>query len=135
MRTILTVLCVITILSVSTVSMAFAADETSGVLPGTMEKYKIAREKVEVLAGTATAQRAPEVVAEAGKSIAAAQDGLKAGNDKLTQEFVEKALLQINLANALAVERSAEEKTAAARVELEKLERRLTDILAGKGGN
>lgn len=128
------VLFVIALLCFNAVSV-FAADEASGVLPATMEKYKATKEKVEALAGTAVAQRAPEVVEAAVKSIAAAQEGLKSGSDKATYESVEKALLQISLGTVLAAERASEEKTAAARAELEKLEKRLSDILAGKGGN
>ena len=111
-----------------------AAEEATGVLPATMEKYKMARIKVEALAGTVVAQRAPEIVEEAGKSITAAQEGMKSGSDKLTYESVEKALLLINYAQVIAVERGAEEKTAAAKAELEKLEQRLVDVLAGKEG-
>lgn len=116
-------------------SIAFAADEATGVLPATMEKYKIAKERVEALAGTVTAKRAPEVVEDAAKSIAAAQEGLKSGNDRVTRESLEKALLQINLANVLTAERSSEDITVAAKAELEKQEQRLVSILAGKGGN
>ena len=129
----MSILLVTTFLCFSAVAV-FAAEESAGVLPATMEKYKTAKEKVESLAGTAIAKLAPEVVEEAGKSIAAAQEGLKSGSDKATSESIEKALLLITYANVLAAERGAEEKTAAARTELEKLERRLADILAGKGG-
>lgn len=114
---------------------AFAVDEATGVLPATMEKYKIVKEKVEALSGTVAAKRAPEVVEDAVKSIAAAQEGLKSGNDRVTRESLEKALLQINLANALTAERSSEDITVAAKAELEKQEQRLVSILAGKGGN
>ncbi|MEI7815769.1 MAG: hypothetical protein WCI45_01135 [Desulfuromonadales bacterium] len=113
----------------------FAVDDAAGVLPTTMEKYKTTKEKVEALTGTAVAKRAPEVVSDAGKSIAAAQEGLKSGSDSITHEAVEKALLQITFAHVLAAERGAEELTAVAKAELEKQERRLSDILAGKGGN
>jgi hypothetical protein len=112
---------------------AFAAEE-GGVLPVTMDKYKKAREKVEALSGTTAAKLAPEAVEAAGKSIRAAQAGLKSGSDKATRESVEMALLQVTLADALADERATAEKTVAARDNLEKLEQRLAAILAGKGG-
>ena len=134
MRKELTVL-IFTMFLCFSAAAVFAADEATGVLPATMEKYKIAREKVGALAGTIVAQRAPEVVEDAVKSIAASQEGMKTGDDKATRESLEKALLQIIYANVLAVERAAEEKTAAAKAELEKLEQRLADILAAKRGN
>jgi len=110
-----------------------AADDAGGVQPVTMEKYQKARERVEALPGTPSATYAPEVVKEAAKSLALAQEGLKAGNDKATRESVEMAQLQVILAGVLAEERVAAEKSAAAKVALDKLEQRLAAILAGKG--
>ncbi|MDD2366640.1 MAG: hypothetical protein PHN84_10805 [Desulfuromonadaceae bacterium] len=110
-----------------------AADDAAGVLPATMDKYKSVRDKVAALTGTETARLAPEVVAEAEKSVAAAQEGLKSGSDKATHEAVEKALLQIEYAKVLALERTEEAKTAAVKEELKKAEQRLNDILSGKG--
>ncbi|HEY4744113.1 MAG TPA: hypothetical protein VIH45_05595, partial [Desulfuromonadaceae bacterium] len=110
-----------------------AADEAGGVQPATMEKYQKARERVEALPGTAAATHAPEVVKDAGKSIAAAQEGLKAGNDRATRESAEMALLQVTLAGVRADERMAAEKTAAVKAGLDTLEQRLAAILAGKG--
>lgn len=110
-----------------------AADEAGGVQSATMEKYQKARERVEALPGSPAATYAPEVVKDAAKSIAAAQEGLKTGNDKATRESVEMALLQVTLAGVLADERASAEKSAAAKVVLDKLEQRLAAILAGKG--
>lgn len=112
---------------------AVAAQEAGGVQPATMEKYQKARERVEALPGTPAAKLAPETVEAAAKSIAAAQEGLKLGSDKATRESVEMALLQITLANVLAEERAAAEKSTAAKAELDGLEQRLAAILAGKG--
>ncbi len=110
-----------------------AAEERGGVQPATMEKYQKARERVDALSGTPAATYAPEVIKDAAKSIASAQEGLKAGNDKATRESAEMALLQATLAGVLAEERAAAEKTAAAKSALDKLEQRLAAILAGKG--
>lgn len=110
-----------------------AAEEAGGVQPATMEKYQKARERVEALPGTPAAKYAPEAIEAANKSIAAAQEGLKAGSDKATRESVEMATLQVILAGALAEERAAAEKSAAAKTGLERLEQRLAAILAGKG--
>jgi len=120
------------VLSVVMACAAFAADE-GGVLPATMEKYQRARAQVELLPGSAAAKYAPETVQAAKASIAAAQEGLKAGNDSQTREAVEKAVLQVTLANVLADERAAAEKTTAVRKELASLEQRLAAILTGKG--
>ncbi len=110
-----------------------AAEERGGVQPATMEKYQKARERVDALSGAPAATYAPEVIKEAAKSIASAQEGLKAGNDKTIRESAEMALLQATLAGVLAEERAAAEKTAAAKSALDKLEQRLAAILAGKG--
>lgn len=120
------------LLSVVMTCAAFAAEE-GGVLPATMEKYQRARAQVEALPGSAAAKYAPEAVQAASASIAAAQEGLKAGSDNQTREAVEKALLQVTLATVLTEERAAAEKTAAVRKELANLEQRLAAILTGKG--
>lgn len=109
------------------------ADDTGGVQPATMEKYQKVKQQVEALAGTPAASLAPEVATEAARSVAAAQEGLKAGNDRVTHEAVETALLQVTLARVLADERLSAGKTSVVRAELEKLEQRLAAILAGKG--
>jgi hypothetical protein len=111
---------------------AFAV-EGGGVLPATMEKYQKTKEKVEAMAGTTVAKYAPEAIEAAEKSIVAAQEGLKSGNEMVTAQQVEMTLLQLTLAVALADERAAAEKTAAAAAKLQKTEQLLADILAGKG--
>lgn len=132
MRKQLSVLLVPLILAVC-VQTGVAADDAGGVQPSTMEKYQKARERVEALPKAPAAKYAPEVIEDANKSLAAAQEGLKTGNDKSTRESTEMALLQVTLAGVLADERAAAEKTAAAKAALEKLEQRLAAILAGKG--
>jgi hypothetical protein len=112
-----------------------AADEAGGVQSATMEKYQKARERVDALPATPAAKYAPEVIKDAVKSLASAQEGLKAGNDKATREAVEMAQLQVTLAGVLADERAATEKTVAAKAALDKLEQRLAAILSGKGDN
>jgi hypothetical protein len=128
----LSVLLVPLILAVC-VQTGVAADEAGGVQPATMEKYQKARDRVEALPKTPAATYAAEVIKDANKSLSAAQEGLKAGNDKATRESTEMAMLQATLAGVLADERAAAEKTAAAKAALEKLEQRLATILAGKG--
>lgn len=110
-----------------------AADETGAVQPSTTEKYQKVRRQVEELAGTPVGKRAPEVLEQAVKSIAAAQEGLKKGSDNITREFTEMAALQVVLASALAEERDAAIAAEASRKTLAAHENRLAEILSGKG--
>jgi len=121
------------LLLISSVQIVYAADEQGGVQPATMEKYQKVRERVEALPGTLAAKYAPEMIRDANKSLAAAQDGLKAGNDNATRESAEMAMLQITLAGVLTEERITAAKTALTKDAMEKLEQRLAAILAGKG--
>ncbi len=121
------------LLLISSVQIVYAADEQGGVQPATMEKYQKVRERVEALPGTQAAKYAPEMIRDANKSLAAAQDGLKAGNDNATRESAEMAMLQITLAGVLTEERITAAKTALTKDAMEKLEQRLAAILAGKG--
>lgn len=111
----------------------WSADETAGVKPETTSLYRTAREQVDKLNTTAAAKYAPEIIKQARESIAQAQQGLEAGNDRRTRELAERAILQAKLALAASDERIAAEKTAAAKQELAILEQRLSAILAGKG--
>jgi hypothetical protein len=111
----------------------WAADEMGGVKPETTALYREAREQVEKLAATPAAKYAPETIAQAKESIAAAQIGLEAGNEKATRDGAERAALQAKLALAVTDEQIAAEKSAAAQKELAGLEKRLDTILAGKG--
>jgi hypothetical protein len=124
-----------TLLLAGSALSAYAADENGGVQPATMEKYKKVREQVEALPNTTAAKYAPEIIKDANKSLTAAQNGLKAGNDKATRESAEMSMLQVTLAGVLADERATAAKTNAAKEALEKLEQRLSAILAGKGDN
>lgn len=110
-----------------------AADPSPGVRPETTALYQKARDQVAGLAGTPTATRAADVVAQAAARVEAAQSGLKEGNDRTTREASELALVLVKLAQATADERGAAEKVAAARRELDALELKLASILAGKG--
>lgn len=121
------------LLLISSVQIVYAADEQGGVQSATMEKYQKVRERVEALPGTQAAKYAPEMIRDANKSLAAAQDGLKAGNDNATRESAEMAMLQITLAGVLTEERITAAKTALTKDAMEKLEQRLAAILAGKG--
>lgn len=107
--------------------------EESGVQPATMEKYQRVKLQVEKLPSGKAQKYASEVIGQTRKSIAAAQDGLKTGNDKLTREYTEMAALQVTLAGVLAEEREAAEKADAARKRLDELNARLSRILTGKG--
>ena len=109
------------------------ADEAASVKPETTALYRAAREQVDKLGTTAAAKYAPETIGLAKQSIASAQSGLEAGNDKATREGAERAILQAKLALAIADERVAIEKTAAAKKEFAWFEKRLNGILAGKG--
>jgi hypothetical protein len=115
------------------VGIVSAADESGAVQPATTEKYQKVRNQVEALVNLPAGKRAPEVVEQAGKSIATAQDGLKSGSDKITREYTEMAALQVILATALAEERDAAAATENAHKLLVSHENRLTTILSGKG--
>lgn len=104
-----------------------------GVTPATMEKYRQTKDKVEKLPNSKAGELSRDTVAAAARSIATAQDGLKAGDEKVTRDAVEMADLQVSLALAQTEEKEAAKATAAARNELAKAETRLTEILAGKG--
>jgi hypothetical protein len=114
-------------------SIAYAADESGAVQPATTEKYQKVRNQVEALENQPAGKRAPEVLKQAVQSIAAAQEGLKSGNDKTTREYTEMAALQVILAGALADERDAVAATESARKLLAAHENRLSNILSGKG--
>ncbi|MDD5285901.1 MAG: DUF4398 domain-containing protein [Desulfuromonadaceae bacterium] len=111
----------------------FASDESGAVQPATTEKYQKVRLQVETLAKMPAGKSAPEVVEQARKSIATAQEGLKRGNDKITRDYAEMAALQVILANALAEERDAATAAESARKMLSAHESRLAAILSGKG--
>ena len=113
-------------------SIAFAA-EGAGVTPETTALYRSAKDQVEKLSATPAVKYSAETVGQARKSLAAAQKGLEAGDDKTTRDFSDKAILQAKLALALSDERIAAEKSASAAKELAALEQRLGNILAGKG--
>jgi len=112
--------------------VAFGADD-AGVQPATMEKYQRIKGQVEKLVATKAQKYAPEVIGQAQKSISSAQEGLKAGSDKVTREYTEMAALQVTLAAVKADEREAAEKAEAARQKLDGLNKRLNQILSGKG--
>jgi hypothetical protein len=113
--------------------IAYAADESGTVQPSTTEKYQKVREQVEALVNLPAGKGAPEVVEQARKSIATAQEGLKNGSDKMTREYTEMAALQVVLAVALTEERDAATATENARKLLVSNENRLATILSGKG--
>jgi DNA repair ATPase RecN len=104
-----------------------------GVTPATMEKYRQTKDEVEKLPQTKANRYAKDMIEAAKKSVVRAQEGLKAGDEKMTKEAVEMAQVQIALTEVLSEERESAEKTAATKAELEKLEQRLASILAGKG--
>jgi len=114
-------------------SIVYAADESGTVQPSTTEKYQKVRGQVEALVNLPAGKGAPEVVEQAGKSIATAQEGLKIGSDKMTREYTEMAALQVVLATALTEERDAATATENARKLLVSNENRLAAILSGKG--
>jgi DNA repair ATPase RecN len=104
-----------------------------GVTPATMEKYRQTKDEVEKLPQTKANRYAKDMIEAAKKSVVRAQEGLKAGDEKMTKEAVEMAQAQIALTEVLSEERESAEKTTATKAELEKLEQRLASILAGKG--
>lgn len=113
--------------------IGWSVDEAAGVKPETTALYREAREQVEKLALTSAAKYAPEAVTQSKQSLAEAQSGLEAGNDTATRDGSERATLQARLALALAEERIAAEKVAAANKELNELNNSLQLILSGKG--
>ena len=110
-----------------------AADESGTIQPATTEKYQKVRKQVDELENLPAGKRAPEVVEQAKKSIATAQEGLKSGNDRMTREYSEMAALQVILAAALTEERDASASAENSRKQLTLYENRLAIILSGKG--
>ena len=123
---------IVTLAGMMIAGVVFGAEE-SGVQPSTMEKYQKVRSQVDNLSAAKALKYAPEIIEQAKKSIASAQDGLKAGNDKVTREFSEMASLQATLATVKADEREAAAKAEAARKNLDDLNKRLAIFLSGKG--
>ena len=115
------------------VGLVYSADESGAVQPATTEKYQKVRNQVEALESMPAGKRAPEVLKQAIQSIAAAQEGLKSGNETATREYTEMAALQVILAGALADERDAATATENSRKLLTAHENRLANILSGKG--
>ncbi len=113
--------------------LGWSGDEAAGVKPETTALYREAREEVDKLALTPAVKYAPEVITQAKQSLAEAQSGLEAGKDTATRDGSERAALQAKLALALAEERIAAEKVAAANKGLNELNNRLQLILSGKG--
>jgi phage shock protein A len=111
----------------------FIVVAAGGVTPATMEKYRQTKEEVEKLPQTKANRYAKDMIEAAKKRVVRAQEGLKAGDEKMTKEAVEMAQVQIALTEVLSEERESAEKTATTKAELEKLEQKLASILAGKG--
>ncbi len=114
-------------------SFSFPLLGGEGVTPATMENYKKVKELVEKLPQTKAVKYAKEIIESANKSIAKAQEGLKAGDERITKQAVELAGVQVTLANVLSDERESAERTEAVRKELTREEARLANILEGKG--
>ncbi len=123
-------LCMVLILMLS-VSPLFAAEEID---PPTMEKYRQVKTALDQMIKGKAGIYARDVVESAQRTLAKAQEGIDAKKEKATRAAVEMANLQLELAKARAEDREAAEKTAVTRAKVDKLEQRLGNILAGKGG-
>ncbi|MCX5828013.1 MAG: hypothetical protein NTV58_08440 [Deltaproteobacteria bacterium] len=104
-----------------------------GVSKATIDDYRQAKEAVEKLAVSKTGKYAKDIIENTNISVLKAQKAIASGDETLAKQIIEIVKLQMTLADAVAAEREATDRTVVARTELKKLEQRLDNILDGKG--
>lgn len=133
MRTTHLVLTFTAVLMMSTGVLA-AEEVGSGVKPETIKYYQGIKADVTKLSESPSIKKyAAEQSEKATAAIETAQSGLKSLNDQETRQAAEIASLWGKLAQAVTEEKQATERTEASQSQLNQLEQRLADILAGKG--
>jgi hypothetical protein len=108
-------------LSVLSAATAFGAETSRDV----SERIQQAGQRMEKLSATKVAEYAREYMDAAKLSMLMAQGGAGTGNDRLALEQVERAELQLTVAEAKAGEKELSEEVALNRAELKKLEAQL----------
>ena len=111
-------------------SSLWAAD---GIRPATMEKYRQVKATLEQMGKAKVGIYARDILDGAQRNLARAQEGIDAKSEKMAGRALDMALLQIEQAKSRGEEKEAAEKTAVMRAKVDKLEQRLSNILAGKG--
>lgn len=104
-----------------------------GISPATMENYRKTKVTLEQLFTAKAGIYAKDILEGARRNLARAQEGIEAKKEKAARQALEMTALQMEQAEAKAQEREAAEKTAVTRAKVDKLEQKLTNILAGKG--
>jgi hypothetical protein len=112
----------------------FAFQAAAADLSVVTEKYRQAKSSLEQLYKAKEGVYARDILDEARRTLVKAQEGIDAKNEKAICDAVKMASLRMEQAKAKTEEREAAEKTAVTRAKADKLEKRLADILAGKGG-
>jgi hypothetical protein len=103
------------------------------VSPAAMDRYREARASFEEMRQAKAGVYARDVLEAAQQTLAKAREAADSGNEGAMKTALDMAVLQMDLAKARTEEREAAEKTAVTRARLDKLQKRLDDILAGKG--
>jgi len=109
------------------------AAPAAGVSPKVMDRYRQAKTAVDDLQQAKAGVYARDVLETARQTLAKAKEAADAGNESAVGTALDMVVLQVELAKARTEEREAAEKTAVTRARLDKLQKRLDDILAGKG--
>ena len=134
MRTTHLVLTFAAVLLMSASGIQAADVAGSGVKPETIKYYQGIKADVTKLSESPSIKKyATEQSEKANAAIETAQNGLKSLNDQETRQAAEIAALWVKLAQAVTEEKQATERTEASQNQLNQLEQRLADILAGKG--
>jgi len=110
-----------------------AAVAGEGVSKATIDDYRQAKEAVEKMTASKIGKNARDIIENMNVGVLKAQKAIESGDEKLTRQAIELVSLQMTLAEAVAIEREAAERTVVAKTELKRLEQRLENILDGKG--
>lgn len=125
-----TVIVFFTLLGMLACPLAASAGDVS---PATMDRYRQTRASLEEMRQAKAGIYARDVLEATQQTLAKAKEAADGGNESAVKTALDKATLQMDLARARTEEREAAEKTAVTRARLDKLQKRLDDILAGKG--
>ncbi len=109
------------------------AATAGSVSPAVMDRYRQVKASIEEMRQTKAGVYAREVLESTQQTLAKAKEAADSGNEGTVKTALDMAVLQMDLAKARTEEREAAEKNAVTRARLDKLQKRLDDILAGKG--
>jgi len=114
----------------------------TGILPAfaqsvsqpTLDQFLQAKADLAKLNQTKANVYSRDILDEARTSITRAQEQIDAKKEKAALESIEMTQLLMKYGNVKSEEREAAERTAVTRAKVEKLQKHLDDILAGKEG-